>query len=121
MFLQIYHVKNKCKPFKLSSVVNSCKRDGPETVTKFDAKINESGSLVSIISEVAEGVSSQLHYGILKSARRVVLDEIISTVIAEFVTTTKAQRLNQDVKTCSLDGKTVMYTIGKTDILIFEF
>lgn len=121
MFLQIYHVKNKCKPFKLSSVVNSWKRDGPETVTKFDAKINESGSLVSIISEVAEGVSSQLHYGILKSARRVVLDEIISNVIAEFVTTTKAQRLNQDVKTCSLDGKTVMYTIGKTDILIFEF
>ncbi|XP_062025627.1 histone-lysine N-methyltransferase ATXR7 [Rosa rugosa] len=101
--LTIYHVKNKCKPFTLSSVLNSWKLDGPETITKFDAKCN--GPLVSIISEVTEGVSSQLHYGIMKSARRVVLDEIISNVIAEFVTTTKAQRLNQDMKTCSLDAK----------------
>ncbi|KAL6180759.1 hypothetical protein ACLB2K_047418 [Fragaria x ananassa] len=103
--LMIYHVKNKCKPFTLSSVISSWKLDGPETITKFDTKCNQSGSFVSIISEVAEDVSSQLHYGILKSARRVVLDEIISNVIAEFVTTTKAQRLNQSMKTCSLDAK----------------
>lgn len=109
LVLQIYHVKNKCKPFTLSSVKCSWKLDGSETITKFDTKCNQSGSFVSIISEVAEDVSSQLHYGILKSARRVVLDEIISNVIAEFVTTTKAQRLNQSMKTCSLDAKRVSF------------
>ncbi|BFG20517.1 hypothetical protein CerSpe_067910 [Prunus speciosa] len=102
----IYHVENKCTPFTLLSVVNAWKTDGTETVTNSDAKSNGTSSLVSFIAEISEGVSGELHHGILKAARRVVFDEIISNVINEFFTTKKAQRLNQTVKTCSSDSKT---------------
>lgn len=104
--VMIYHVENKCTPFTLLSVVNAWKTDGPETVTNSDAKSDGTSSLVSFIAEISEGVSGELHHGILKAARRVVFDEIISNVINEFFTTKKAQRLNQTVKTCSSDSKT---------------
>ncbi|KAH0981886.1 hypothetical protein GBA52_009063 [Prunus armeniaca] len=90
----------KCRPFTLLSVVNAWKTDGPETVTNSDAKSNGTSSLVSFIAEISEGVSGELHHGILKAARRVVFDEIISNVINEFLPQKKAQRLNQTVKTC---------------------
>lgn len=113
--MQIYHVDNKCTPFALLSVVNSWKTDTCETVTLCDAKSKYSCSFLSFISDISEGVSSQLHIGIMKAARRVVLDEIISNIIAEFVSARKVQKqlklesLNQAVKTCSSDGRTVMY------------
>ena len=114
-FSQIYHVENKCTPFTLLSVVNAWKTDGPETVTNSDAKSNGTSSVGSFIAEISEGVSGELHHGILKAARRVVFDEIISNVINEFFTTKKAQRLNQTVKTCSSDSKTVMITTPRVD------
>ncbi|XP_048331516.1 histone-lysine N-methyltransferase ATXR7 isoform X2 [Ziziphus jujuba] len=109
--LMIYHVDNKCTPFTLLSIVNSWKTGRCETIPTSDAKNKYSGSFPSFISEISEGVSSQLHIGIMKAARRVVLDEIISNIIAEFVTVRKTQRqiklesLNQAVKTFSFDGR----------------
>lgn len=113
--MQIYHVDNKCTPFTLLSIVNSWKTGRCETIPTSDAKNKYSGSFPSFISEISEGVSSQLHIGIMKAARRVVLDEIISNIIAEFVTVRKTQRqiklesLNQAVKTFSFDGRVVMH------------
>ncbi|KAM1363455.1 hypothetical protein ACFX2H_028147 [Malus domestica] len=103
--VMIYHVENKCAPFTLLSVANAW-TPGIETVANTDAKSNGTGSSVSFISEISEGVISQLHHGILKAARRVVLDEIISNVINEFFTTKKNQRVNQAVKACSSYSKT---------------
>jgi hypothetical protein len=99
--------------------MNAWKRDGPETVSTSASKSKETGSLVSFISEISEGVSSQLHSGIMKAARRTVLDEIISNIIGEFVTTKKDQRqlkpesVNHAAQTCSLNGTTVMQTIAE--------
>lgn len=82
-----------------------------------DAKSEDACSFISFVSEISEGVASQLHIGIMKAARRVVLDEIISNIISEFVTIRKNQKqlklesLNQDVKTCFLDGIMVMNMI----------
>ena len=101
-------------PCTLLSVVNARNVDTPEIVSITDAKTNETDSFTSFISKTSEEVSSQLHLGIIKTARRVVLDEVIGNVIAEFVKEKKALRhlkhesLNQSAKTCSLDGGMVM-------------
>ncbi|KAJ0024268.1 hypothetical protein Pint_09397 [Pistacia integerrima] len=88
----IYHAENKLGPVTLLSAVNTWRIDILETDYAADAKNYETGSLVNFISEISKRVSSQLHTGIVKAARRVLLDEIISNVISEFVTTRKAQR-----------------------------
>ncbi|KAD6795748.1 hypothetical protein E3N88_06644 [Mikania micrantha] len=53
---------------------------------------------------VSEEVCSQLHSGILRATRKVMLDEIISHVILEHVTAKKADKhlRQQEVKICSL-------------------
>ncbi|GMN46851.1 hypothetical protein TIFTF001_016035 [Ficus carica] len=107
----MYHAQNTCTPLTLLSLVNAWKTDTSETLpTTPDAKINETGSSPSL-SEMSKEVSCQLHFGIMKAARRVVLDEIISNVIAEYAATRKAQRqlkhepIKQATEACSLDGK----------------
>lgn len=114
LITQIYHAQNTCTPFTLLSLVNAWKMDTSETLpTTPDAKINETGSSPSL-SEMSKEVSCQLHFGIMKAARRVVLDEIISNVIAEYAATRKARRqlkhepINQATEACSLDGRMVM-------------
>ncbi|KAL5538469.1 hypothetical protein UlMin_045918 [Ulmus minor] len=86
--IMVYHAQNKSIPRPLLSIVNAWKTDRLETLVTAGAKTNE----LTFISGISEGVSSQLHSGILKTARRVVLDEIISNIIAQFVITKKAQR-----------------------------
>ncbi|XP_062163830.1 histone-lysine N-methyltransferase ATXR7 isoform X2 [Alnus glutinosa] len=108
--LMIYHIENKFKPLTLLSMINAWNTGGHETVSTSVAKSNETSPLLCFISEISEGVSSQLHSGIMKAARRVVLDEIISNIMGEFVTIKKAQRrlklesVNQAAQTCSLNG-----------------
>lgn len=115
--MQIHHAENKFGPIKLLSAVSAWRTDRPETVHAYDAKNFKTHSSMNFISEISEGVSSQLHAGIMKAARRVLLDEIISNIISEYVTTKKAQkhckldRVNQAAKSCSSDCKLVMYTV----------
>lgn len=114
--MQVYHADNNCTPFRLQSVLNAWKTGTLEFITNPDAKTNETSSSSSFIAEICEQVSYQLHFGITKAARRVLLDEIISGVIAEFVPTKKFQRQlkhglsNEAAKTCSIDGRKVMCT-----------
>lgn len=93
-----------------------------ETVATSDAIKNETGTFESLIPETSEEVSCQLHYLITKAARRVVLDEIISNVIAEFVNEKKVNEkkalrppklelINHIPKDNSSDGATVSFTI----------
>ncbi|GAV65792.1 SET domain-containing protein/GYF domain-containing protein [Cephalotus follicularis] len=96
--IMIHHADQKCAPATLLSVINAWKTNTLETTSPSGAGSNEIGSLVSYISEIAEGVSSQLHSGIMKSARRVLLDEIIGNIISEFVTTKKVQIKVESVK-----------------------
>ncbi|KAJ1393103.1 SET domain [Sesbania bispinosa] len=89
----ISHSENKYGTFLLLSAVNALKGDGSGT-----------------ICEISENVSSQLHMGIMKAARRVVLDGIIGDIIAEFVAEKKQKRrkiesADQTSETCMLDNK----------------
>uniref|UniRef100_A0A803LG28 GYF domain-containing protein n=1 Tax=Chenopodium quinoa TaxID=63459 RepID=A0A803LG28_CHEQI len=84
---QIRNIDNKCSPFSLLSLINAWGKDS-STVT---ASENETSSL-ELISGISEEIVSQLHDGIMKAARRIVLDEIIGNVIVDYVATKKAQK-----------------------------
>ncbi|KAI4317069.1 hypothetical protein L6164_024979 [Bauhinia variegata] len=105
----IYHIENKCSPFTLLSAINGWRTD--MSVTMSAAQSNEVGGIVSFLYEVSENISSQLHFGVMKAARRVVLDEIIGNILAEFITEKKYWRhklesVNHASETCLLDSKT---------------
>lgn len=91
----------------------------PPPLFSSDPKTNESISLLKFISETSEGVSSLLHSGIMKAARKVVLDEIVGNIIAGFITMKKSEKqlkveqTNQTMKGCSLDCRMVMKRNGK--------
>ncbi|KAG0464949.1 hypothetical protein HPP92_019113 [Vanilla planifolia] len=87
--LMIHHIDNKCGPFTLLTLVEEWSRI--QNVSEADAD-SSTGSFSSIISGASEDVSVLLHCMILKAARRVFLDEIISTIIPEFSASRKAQR-----------------------------
>lgn len=81
--LQIRDVENKLRPITLASLIGVWREKcGSENC-------DESVSGVNFISEVSEELSSQLQSGIIKIARRALLDEIISSAISEFFITKK--------------------------------
>lgn len=113
--LAIHHVDNKFGPFTLASLIDEWSRVSVHTVSEADLKgeitnSDDTSSFISFISNISEGVSNQLHAGIMKAARRMLLDEIICSVIPEFISSRKAQRNcrpEQSAKMCySSDKKT---------------
>lgn len=70
------------------SVINEWRRDDSAA----NASSNESGSSVRLIPEISDIVSYQLHGGIMKAVRKVLLDEIISNLMAEAAASRKVQR-----------------------------
>lgn len=119
--MQIYHIESKFRPFTLFSAVNAWKAEMPPPLFSSDLKTNKSSSLVKFISETSEGVSSQLHSGIMKAARKVLLDEIVGNIIADFITVKKSERqikveqTNPTMNACSLDSRVVMNSNSKKE------
>ncbi|KAE9598707.1 putative histone-lysine N-methyltransferase chromatin remodeling SET family [Lupinus albus] len=106
----ISHSDNKCAPFMLLSVVNAFEGEMSGTICRPGSKNNEVGGRVNIICEISESISSELHLGVMKAARRVLLDGIIGDIIAEFVTEKKHKKhklesSEQASETCMLDSK----------------
>ncbi|XP_038699609.1 histone-lysine N-methyltransferase ATXR7-like [Tripterygium wilfordii] len=89
--VMLYHAENKFRPSMLLSVVNAWKKSKPDFPSASDVESNF-GSSMSFIDEISEEVSCHLYSGIMKAARRVVLDEIFGTIISEFVVARKTQR-----------------------------
>ncbi|XP_028758604.1 LOW QUALITY PROTEIN: histone-lysine N-methyltransferase ATXR7-like [Neltuma alba] len=93
----IHHTESKCSPFVLLSAINAWKTGKLENICRSDSKSDRACSDIrSFICEISEEICSQLHSGVMKTARRVVLDEIISNNIAEFVTEKKSRRHKHD-------------------------
>ncbi|RDY03803.1 Histone-lysine N-methyltransferase ATXR7, partial [Mucuna pruriens] len=88
----ISHYDKKYGTFMLLSAVNALKGDISGTICISGSTSNEVGDMGNLISELSENISSQLHMGIMKAARRVVLDGIIGDIIAEFVMERKRKR-----------------------------
>ncbi|XP_028180508.1 histone-lysine N-methyltransferase ATXR7-like isoform X3 [Glycine soja] len=97
----ISHSDNKYDTFVLLSAVNALKGDISGTICRSGSPSNEVGDMVNLIGEISEDISSQLHMGIMKAARRVVLDGIIGDIIAEFVTEKKRTRHKLESADCT--------------------
>ncbi|KAK8624478.1 hypothetical protein V6N13_065821 [Hibiscus sabdariffa] len=80
--IMIYHANDRFHPTNLLSVLNAWK-SGQFVVE------NEQESSVNFISSISEEVSFDLHSRIMKAARRVMLDEIITSIISEFIAAKK--------------------------------
>lgn len=93
--LQIRDGENNLRPITLASLI------GVWRVKCGGAKCDESVSGASFISEVSEELSCQLQSGIIKIARRALLDEIISSVISDFL---KAKKSEEHLKSDTLSS-----------------
>ncbi|GAU39686.1 hypothetical protein TSUD_320990 [Trifolium subterraneum] len=106
----ISHFDNKYGTFVLLSAVNALKGDTSGTISGSDSKSNGVGDVMNLIYEISEDISSQLHMGVMKASRRVMLDGIIGDIIAEFVTEKKCKKqkvesADRTYETCMLDNK----------------
>lgn len=109
----MYHVDEKVGPFTLISLIHKWNRE-PDYAT--DEKIcAEKGALDSYVDRISEDLSLQLHSVVMKTARRIIIDEIISSIIPEFVATRKIQMqtapkpATKEVDNFSLLEKMVVY------------
>lgn len=91
MFYQIYHADNKYKPLELETLLNTWRKARLGAAITHDANDQGTGAL-NLISEISEVVCSQLHIGIMKTARKVVLDEIVSCIISDSLVTKKTHK-----------------------------
>ncbi|KAL2506097.1 Histone-lysine N-methyltransferase SETD1 [Abeliophyllum distichum] len=120
----IYHTDNKFKPLPLQSLLKTWRTPGPGTV--LDAKGQDTVSLPNLVSEISEEFCSQLHSGVMKTARRTVLDEIVSGIISECLGRKKIQKnhkvepVQQSFKTCSSDGKMSEMCLERKDCVAVD-
>jgi len=99
----------------LLSAVNAMKGDTSGTICGSDSKSNGVGDVMNLICEISDDISSQLHMGVMKASRKVVLDGIIGDIIAEFITEKKCKKqklesADQTSETCMLNNKMVTFT-----------
>ncbi|XP_073139885.1 histone-lysine N-methyltransferase ATXR7 isoform X2 [Henckelia pumila] len=107
----IYHVDNKYRPLPLESLLNTWRMAGLGAVSLCDANVQVSGTVSRLISMISEEVCSQLYLGIMKTARKLVLDEIVGCIISESLATQKtqkdhkAERVIQSARSLCADGR----------------
>lgn len=80
-----------------------------------DAQSQDAGSSMGFIPEISEVVSSQLHGGIMKSSRKVFLDEIIRSVISEAVSMKKAKKCLKNESVTEETCVTYQYDVRKVN------
>lgn len=91
-WVQIYHTDGKYGPLALGALLANWSTSRVEAAVVSDVNVQGSSSVLSLISEISDEVCSQLHSGIMRTARKTLLDEIVSCVISESITTKKNQK-----------------------------
>lgn len=93
---QIHHVDNLVGPFTLASLIEDWSTISSQHISEINIKAKvtnkHSNSHSIFISNVSDEVSTQLHPVIMKAARRVLVDEILSSIIPDFFLSKKAER-----------------------------
>ncbi|XP_074312843.1 histone-lysine N-methyltransferase ATXR7 [Silene latifolia] len=87
--VMISHVENKYSACALLPLINACRKDNVPSGT---VPGHVSSDRMQLVSNVSEEIGSQLHNGIMKASRRLVLDEIIGNVIVDFIAKKKARK-----------------------------
>lgn len=112
--MQVYHSDNKFEPCTLQVLLSTRTEAVPRNASVSTASMHQVETLKGFFTEVSEELCSQLHSGIMKAARRTVLEEIISQIISESVAINEADKnprhgtLNQHVNACSEDSMMVI-------------
>ncbi|KAG6403092.1 hypothetical protein SASPL_135309 [Salvia splendens] len=75
--VMVYHTENKFKPLNLATLLNTWRKARIRAVTTYDDNGEGTGLALKLVSEISDEVCSQLHSGIMKTARKVLLDEIM--------------------------------------------
>lgn len=113
MRLQVYHAENKVKPLNLATLLNTWRkaRIGAVTLTTYDDNDEGTGLALNLVSEISDEVCSQLHSGIMKTARKVLLDEIVLSIVSDSIAMKRTQKnpkivpVIESVKSVSSDGR----------------
>nr|XP_043607818.1 histone-lysine N-methyltransferase ATXR7 [Erigeron canadensis] len=106
--VMVYHSENVYKPSNLRTLIDSWLTAQGDSIGQLDN--NEDHLITGFVADVSEEVCAQLHSGIMKSTKKVVLDEIISHVIRESMTAKKddshlkLEDSCQTIEDCSLDN-----------------
>ncbi|KAL3618427.1 hypothetical protein CASFOL_038748 [Castilleja foliolosa] len=117
----IHHVDKTRKPLDLESLLNTWRTATLGAVSVLDVNDQGTDSAVNLISEVSEEVCSQLHFGIMKTARKVLLDEIVSYIISDSLAAKKMHKnlktepVTKSAKSSSSHGKTAKICDGSKD------
>lgn len=98
--VMVHHTGNEFGSCTLKSLINCWRYSGQGDVFSNDAR-NERGSLLNFMSDVSDELCSQLYSGIMKAARRILLDEIVSNIILECVASGKVQKISKFEPLCS--------------------
>ncbi|KAJ4793976.1 histone-lysine N-methyltransferase [Rhynchospora pubera] len=85
----VYHAENKCGPLTLATLIEWSVGGMTNSLTAVPDKATY---MSKFKSDVGKEVSRQLHAGILKSARRFLIDEIIHHVVPDLISAKKTQR-----------------------------
>ncbi|KAE8806676.1 BTB/POZ domain-containing protein [Hordeum vulgare] len=85
----VYHVDSKFGPFTLVSLIDWWSGGHTE---HSEASENDSGSASDVMGDIVDDISHQLHAGIMKSARKILVDEIFSCVLPEIIARRKTEK-----------------------------
>lgn len=119
--VMVYHIENKFEPFALQSLLNTWGMARGGAVTMSNAKSEETDLSVNFISTVFDELCSQLHSGIMKAARRFMLDEIVSHIISDFMAMKKVHKqskpgaIHLSTETSASEGKMYKALHGRKD------
>ncbi|KAL5206033.1 hypothetical protein ABZP36_034242 [Zizania latifolia] len=114
----IYHVDSKFGPFTLVSLIDWWSGG---TAEHSESIANDCGSLKALMGDIVDDISHQLHAGIMKSARKVLVDEIFSSVLPEMIACRKTEKQmaaklkSQSAKTDNVSNKKALVLKGKAD------
>ncbi|XP_010237026.1 histone-lysine N-methyltransferase ATXR7 isoform X1 [Brachypodium distachyon] len=114
----IHHVDSKFGPFTLVSLIDWWTGGHSE---HSEATENDSGSFSTLMSDIIDDIGHQLHTGIMKRARRIIVDEIFSSVLPEIIAGMKAKKqlaaksTSQAVKPDNVSSKNASALKGKID------
>ncbi|KAL1540305.1 [histone H3]-lysine(4) N-trimethyltransferase [Salvia divinorum] len=109
--VMVYHTENKHKPLNLETLLNTWRKARIGAVTTHDDNDEGTGLALNLVSEISDEVCSQLHLGIMKTARKVLLDEIVSSIISDSLAMKRTQKnpkivpVFESVKSVSSDGR----------------
>uniref|UniRef100_A0A453JN66 GYF domain-containing protein n=1 Tax=Aegilops tauschii subsp. strangulata TaxID=200361 RepID=A0A453JN66_AEGTS len=109
----VYHVDSKFGPFTLVSLIDWWSGGHTE---HSEASENDSGSASDVLGDIVDDISHQLHAGIVKSARKIFVDEIFSCVLPEIIACRKTEKqlaAKSKLLACKPDSKKASALKGK--------